>query len=144
MTWNKKVNYWTWSSIAICARHKIKVFVLTTINWLIDHVYLHATKACVCNMDVSRVYSTKAYVIKVFVMKACATRFYATRFVSPRLMPLGFVSLRFMPLGLVSRRLVPWGPISPMFMSLKLKSNNSWNPIWINHVSWTTNNEFCH
>jgi hypothetical protein len=132
MTWNKKFNYRTWSSITICARHKIKVFLLTTRNWLIDHVDLHdinmdATKACVNIMDasrtysnracvtrtyatracVTRVYATKACVIRTYVIKVCVTKAYATMACVNKALQLGLVSIGLMPLRLVSLRLMP-------------------------------------
>jgi hypothetical protein len=84
MTWNKKFSYRTWSSITICARHEIKVFVLTTRDWLIDHIDLRvinmdATKVFVSIMDASRTYPTRACITRTYAIKACVTQVYATK-----------------------------------------------------------------
>jgi hypothetical protein len=88
----------------ICARHEMKVFMLATRNWLIDHVDLHAT-----NMDV-----TIACVINKML-------------VGP--IPLGFMSLRLMPLGLVSLGFMPLAFITLMFMWIRLMSYKSCDSI---------------
>ncbi len=89
--------------------------MLTTKNWLLDHVDLHATNACVNNMDVSKAYSTRAYVTKVcvmrgyatracvtraYVIKVCVMRGYATRAYAIRLVSLGLMPLDLCHQGL--------------------------------------------
>jgi hypothetical protein len=59
--------------------------VLTTRNWLIDHVDLYMPlMACVNNMDASKAYSIKVCVIracvtKAYAIEACVTKAYAIR-----------------------------------------------------------------